>query len=75
MKTYTCIGPVVGACGIDHRTIEAACRCVERKARAIRIAYRGGAYSDRRIVAMAGGREVDLTDAEYDAARRVGAVL
>ena len=52
---YGCIGDVRGDCGIDHRTPEAAARCIEADHRGC--AAQGG-YSDRRIVRRSDGAEM-----------------
>ena len=44
--TYTCYGSVRGCCGHEHRTEDAAFRCIERDTRGC--ASHGG-YSDRQI--------------------------
>jgi len=53
---FTCRGSVRGGCGIQHRTLEAAERCCQRDAAAIRRAYPSTfpaqAYSDREIIAL-----------------------
>ena len=55
---WTCEGPVRGACGVAHRTLDAAVRCIRADQRACQAQ---GGYSDRSI------RRIDrrpLTDAE-----------
>jgi len=47
--TYICTGSVRGECGHQHRTQEAAERCLARDQRGC--AMQGG-YSDRRVVAV-----------------------
>ena len=44
---YFCDGDVRGACGHQHKTVEAAIECLERDRRGCRTQ---GGYSDRNIV-------------------------
>ena len=59
MRAYWCRGPVRGACGHHHKTLEAADRCLQRD---IRGCAKQGGYSDRRIVPV--GTVEGLSDVE-----------
>ena len=62
---YTTRGPVRGTCGHRHRSIETAAKCVLRDGRDCR-SLGGGAYSDRRVVAVEAGAERELTGDEFE---------
>ena len=47
-ERYTCSGSVRGCCGVRHRTIGAAVRCVARDQDRC-ASLGGGAYSDRAV--------------------------
>ena len=47
MTTYTCIGSVRGSCGVRHRTVTGAARCLARDWAGC---HEAGGYSDRCIV-------------------------
>lgn len=49
---YTTYGSVCGDCGHQHRTIEAAARCVAKHSAMIKRCS-GNGYSDRRVVRCA----------------------
>jgi hypothetical protein len=61
--TYTTTGSVRGNCGHRHKTVRAAAACAEKDARDCR-SLSGGAYSDRSVRAIEGGRERDLNNIE-----------
>jgi len=67
--TYTCIGSVRGACGVTHRTLDAARRCCARDAGGIHRAYPSTyptrAYSDREPIAS-DGSEIDYDENPED---------
>lgn len=59
MDKYTTVGDVRGACGHNHRTIDAAQRCVDKDQRNCE---RQGGYSDRSVVRSDG---TPLTEEEF----------
>ena len=54
MIYYTCVG-FYGGCDVKHRTSSAADRCCSKHHRQIQRGHGGGAYSDRRPVAVEDG--------------------
>ncbi len=56
-QTYTCVGEVRGACGISHKTKEAARRHCEQDGRDVKRGHGKAAYSDR-IVYLGNGNLV-----------------
>jgi len=67
---YITRGPVRGACEHRHRTIGYAYHCLRHD---IESAEKEGTFSDRRIYAVANGRERELLEheiLELDSARR-----
>jgi len=58
---YTCTGDVRSDCGIKHKTIAAAIRCIEKDSRGC---GKFGGYSDRIVTHEDGGRLDDDESAE-----------
>jgi hypothetical protein len=54
VKYYTCIGSVRGACGVRHRTEEAAWKHANKDDRDAKRAGDPSAYSDRWVEAIKG---------------------
>jgi len=67
-KRYTTWGPVRGDCGHEHRTMRAACECVERDQRGC--AKQGG-YTDRHLRVLDPGHTVN----EYDTTQGPGRMI
>jgi len=64
-KYYTCWGDVRGCCGIAHRSIEAAQRCIEEDQKGCE---GQGGYSDREIRVVESPGEIE----SYDVTRGPG---
>jgi hypothetical protein len=64
---YTCVGSVRGACGVRHRTLEAASRCCGQDHRDVQRGHGRSAYSDRTPrVCLSDGSQRRLTADEQD---------
>lgn len=64
MTSYTTYGSVRGGCGHKHRTIETACRCMQRDQRDCK-SVRG--YSDRSVVLYVNGEQQELSEGDFAA--------
>jgi hypothetical protein len=62
MTKYTCQGDVRGDCGVMHRTISSACKCITRDQTGC--ASQGG-YSDRIVRAVENNSVRPLNEEEH----------
>lgn len=62
MKIYKCIGDVRGWCGVNHRSLKQAIKCIENDQRGCK---KTGGYSDRWIITFCCGERM-IFDPEND---------